>query len=125
MAESMPSGFRQLVPNNGKHRQIAPQLRPAWFEQYAIKVGTLLRLPPLAMASAIATTCAAVSSAPVPCEVLSTSGQWICGYELLRFCDNGLLSIRSTHTGDVRQLPLECWRDPAEEALLEASPRGS
>ena len=121
----MPSGFRQLVPNNGKHRQIVPQLRPARLEQNAIKVGTLLRLRPFAMASAIATDHVSISNTPVPCEVRNASGQWICGYELLRFCDNGLLSIRSTHTGDVRQLPLECWRDPAEEALLEASPRGS
>ena len=87
-------------------------------------VGSLLRHRPFAMASAIATDHVSISYPPVPCEVRNASGQWICGYELLRFCDNGLLSIRSTHTGDVRQLPLECWRDPAEEALLEASPRG-
>jgi len=87
-------------------------------------VGTLLRLSPFAMASAIATDHASVSHPPVPCEVRNASGQWICGYELLRFCDNGLLSIRSTHTGDFRQLPAERWRDPAEEALPQASPGG-
>lgn len=73
------------------------------------------------MAPAIATTLStAVSSSPVPCEVLSASGRWVGGYELLRFCDDGLLTIRSTRTGVVRQLPPERWRDPAEEALLEA-----
>ena len=76
------------------------------------------------MASAIATDHVSISYPPVPCEVRNASGQWICGYELLHFCDNGMLSIRSTHTGDVRQLTPERWRDPAEEALLEASPRG-
>ena len=83
-----------------------------------------MRLHPFAMASAIATDHVSVSHPPVPCEVLSALGRWVGGYELLRFCDNGLLSIRSTHTGDVRQLPLECWRDPAEDALLEPSLRG-
>jgi hypothetical protein len=74
------------------------------------------------MASAIATTtCTAVSPPPVPCEVLSASGRWVGGYELLRFCDDGLLTIRSTRTGAVRQLPPERWRDPAEEALLQAA----
>jgi hypothetical protein len=71
------------------------------------------------MAAAIATTCTTASHSPVPCEVLSPSGRWVGGYELLRFCDNGLLSIRSTRTGAVRQLPPERWRDPVEEALLE------
>ena len=121
MAGAMPSGFRQLVPNSGKHHQIAPSLRPARLEHYAIKVGTLLRLRPFAMASAIATDQVSISDPPVPCEVRNASGQWICGYELLRFCDNGLLSIRSTHTGDVRQLPAKRWRDPTEEAILQAS----
>jgi hypothetical protein len=74
------------------------------------------------MASAIATTaCSPVSSSPVPCEVLSASGRWVGGYELLRFSDDGTLTIRSTRTGVVRQLPPERWRDPAEEALLEAA----
>jgi len=73
------------------------------------------------MASAIATDCPAVSHSPVPCEVLSASGRWVGGYELLRFCDDGLLTIRSTHTGAVRQMPPERWRDPVEEALLEAA----
>ena len=74
------------------------------------------------MASAIATTsCSTISSSPVPCEVLTASGSWVGGYELLRFCDDGMLTIRSTHTGAVRQLPLERWRDPVEEALLEAA----
>ena len=76
------------------------------------------------MASAIATDHVSFSHPPVPYEVRNASGQWICGYELLRFCDNGLHSIRSTHTGDVRQLPPERWRDPAERAVLEASLRG-
>ncbi|MBM5825896.1 MAG: hypothetical protein FJ054_11185 [Cyanobacteria bacterium M_surface_10_m2_119] len=74
------------------------------------------------MAPAIATTaCAPVSSSPVPCEVLSASGRWVGGYELLRFCDDGLLTIRSTRTGAIRQLPPERWRDPIEEALLKAA----
>jgi hypothetical protein len=73
------------------------------------------------MAFAIATGCTAVSPAPVPCEVLSASGRWVDGYELLRFCDDGLLTIRSTRTGAVRQLPPERWRDPIEQALLEAA----
>jgi hypothetical protein len=58
---------------------------------------------------------------PVPCQVLNTSGTWIGGYELLRFCDDGLLTIRSTRTGAIRQLPPERWRDPIEQTLLEAA----
>lgn len=73
------------------------------------------------MASAIATDCTTVSHSPVPCEVLSASGRWVGGYELLRFCDDGLLTIRSTRTGAVRQMPPERWRDPLEESLLEAA----
>lgn len=73
------------------------------------------------MASAIATDIHTISHSPVPCEVLSPSGRWVGGYELLRFCDDGLLTIRSTHTGAVRQMPPERWRDPVEEALLEAA----
>ena len=76
------------------------------------------------MASAIATDHVSISYPPVPCEVLNASGQWICGYELLRFCENGHLSFRSTHKGDVKQLPAERWRVPAEEGLLQASPSG-
>ncbi len=60
-------------------------------------------------------------SAPVPCEVLNAAGQWISGYELLGFRDDGLLTIRSTRTGAVRQQPPERWRDPIEVALLEAA----
>lgn len=74
------------------------------------------------MAAAIVTNaCTPVSSSPVPCEVLSASGRWVGGYELLRFCDDGLLTIRSTRTGAVRQMPPERWRDPLEESLLEAA----
>ena len=73
------------------------------------------------MASGIATTSTAISNSPVPCEVLSASGRWVSGYELLRFCDDGLVTIRSTRTGAVRQLPPERWRDPIEQALLEAA----
>ena len=73
------------------------------------------------MASAIATDIQTISQTPVSCEVLSASGRWVGGYELLRFCDDGLLTIRSTHTGAVRQLPPERWRDPIEESLLEAA----
>lgn len=53
--------------------------------------------------------------------MLSASGRWVGGYELLRFCDDGLLTIRSTRTGAIRQLPPERWRDPIEEALLKAA----
>jgi hypothetical protein len=73
------------------------------------------------VASAITTTCTTVSHSPVPCEVLSPSGRWVGGYELLRFCNDGLLTIRSLHTGALQQLPPERWRDPVEEALLEAA----
>jgi len=73
------------------------------------------------MASAIANDCTAVSHLPVPCEVLSASGRWVSGYELLRFCNDGLLTIRSIRTGAVQQLPPERWRDPIEETLLEAA----
>lgn len=73
------------------------------------------------MASAIATDYHPTIHAPVPCEVLNASGRWVGGYELLSFCDDGLLTIRSTRTGAVRQLPPERWRDPVEEALLAAA----
>ena len=56
--------------------------------------------------------------APIPCEVLNASGHWVGGYELMGFHDNGLLIIRSTHTNTVRELPVDHWRDPVEEALL-------
>jgi len=85
-----------------------------------MKVGTLRRLRLFAMAPAIATDHINISHSAVPCEVLNASGHWISGYELLHFCDNGLLTIRSTHTGDVEQLPPERWRDPVEEAVLNA-----
>ena len=73
------------------------------------------------MASASASDIQTISQTPVPCEVLTASGRWVGGYELLRFCDDGLLTIRGTRTGVVRQLPPERWRDTVEEALLEAA----
>ena len=73
------------------------------------------------MACAIATDCQPVSHSAVPCQVLNASGRWVDGYELLRFCDDGLLTIRSIRTGAIRQLPPKRWRDPAEEALLTAA----
>ena len=118
----------RIPPTDAKARQSAPTAAKAGHQQpkrFATAFGSLLRLLPLAMATAIATgcttACTVVSSAPVPCEVLSASGRWVGGYELLRFCDDGLLTIRSPRTGAVRQLPPERWRDPVEEALLEAA----
>lgn len=73
------------------------------------------------MATAIAIGCTAVSPAPVPCEVLSASGRWVGGYELLSIRDDGLLTIRSTRTGAIRHLPVDRWQDPMEEALLEVA----
>jgi hypothetical protein len=122
----------RIPPTDAKARQSAPtaakasqQQRYPQLERFTADFGSLLRLLPLAMATAIATgctaACTAVSSAPVPCEVLSSSGRWVDGYELLHFCDDGQLTIRSTRTGAVRQLPPERWRDPIEQALLEAA----
>ena len=51
-------------------------------------------------------------------EVRSAAGLWIRGYELLSFDDDGLVTVRSTHTHAVRRLPSELWRDPVETALL-------
>ncbi len=73
------------------------------------------------MASAIATSVRSFINTPVPCEVLNAFGQWVAGYELLRFCDDGLLLIRSSRTGNVRKMPLESWRDPVEEFILGAA----
>lgn len=56
----------------------------------------------------------------IQCEVLNNAGCWIAGYQLLRFGDDGLLTIRSIRTGATRQLPPQRWRDPLEVAALAA-----
>ena len=108
----------QSAPTAAKAHKQQPHPQP---KRFAAAFGSLLRLLPFAMATTIATGCTAVSPAPVPCEVLSAVGQRINDYELLGFRDDGLLTIRSTRTGTVRQLPPERWLDPIEVALLEAA----
>ena len=56
----------------------------------------------------------------VAVEVLSASGRWVSGYELLQFRDDGLVTVRSTRTGATRSLVKWAWRDPIELALLAA-----
>ena len=53
-------------------------------------------------------------------EVLSVSGSWVSGYELLQFRDDGLVTVRSIRTGATRSLAQQQWRDPMEKSLLEA-----
>lgn len=54
-------------------------------------------------------------------EVLSSSGHWTGGYELISFDDDDLATIRSTYTHAVRRLTNDQWRDPQEVALLAAA----
>jgi hypothetical protein len=54
-------------------------------------------------------------------EVLSSSGHWIGGYELISFDVDGLVTIHSTHTHDVRRLATDQWRDPREAAVMAAA----
>lgn len=57
-------------------------------------------------------------------EVLSSTGRWIGGFELLSFDPDGLASIRSSRTGAVRRLSLNQWRDPLELAALALATAG-
>lgn len=62
---------------------------------------------------------------PTPAvEVLSSTGQWIPGYELIRFEVDGQVLIRSRRTGVSRHLSLDQWRDPCEIAALASLAMG-
>ena len=54
-------------------------------------------------------------------EVLSSSGHWIGGYELISFDVDGLVTIHSTHTHGVSRLATDQWRDPREAAVMAAA----
>lgn len=56
---------------------------------------------------------------PVPIEVRDGRGRWHAGFLLLAFNADGTVTVRSRKTGAVRHLPLDQWRDPVEEALLQ------
>ena len=53
-------------------------------------------------------------------EVLSSSGHWIGGYELISF-DDEMATIRNIHTHGVSRLANDQWRDWREVALLAAA----
>ncbi|KEF40684.1 MAG: hypothetical protein ER33_15610 [Cyanobium sp. CACIAM 14] len=57
-------------------------------------------------------------------EVLSSTGRWVSGYELIRFEADGRVLIRSQRTGVYRRLSLDQWRDPAEIAALASLAMG-
>jgi hypothetical protein len=57
-------------------------------------------------------------------EVLNSGWRWCAGFELLMTNADGTVSIRSTHTGTVRRLPPDQWRDPLELAALDLAGLG-
>jgi hypothetical protein len=56
-------------------------------------------------------------------EVISADGRWVAGFELMATNPDGTATIRSTHTGKVRRVVQDQWRDPLEVAALAASRR--
>lgn len=57
-------------------------------------------------------------------EVLNAAGGWVAGFELLATNPDGTASIRSRHTGMVKCLPPDQWRDPLEAVDLGEPPEG-
>ncbi len=58
------------------------------------------------------------SAVAIPVEVLSASGRWVAGFELLATNPDGTVTIRSNHTGKTRRLWPDQWRDPLEVVAL-------
>lgn len=58
---------------------------------------------------------------PAPAvQVRNGQGRWVAGFDLLAFNPDGTATIRSRRTGEVRTLPPDDWRDPAELEALAA-----
>lgn len=54
----------------------------------------------------------------VSVEVRNATGQWVGGFDLLQFHQDGLVTIQSRRTGARRCLPQGQWRDPIEDTVL-------